>query len=409
MLDDGSPTPVRAAPSDLQAANVQSSHAACGHGPMGGLLQEKCYRNGSQSRGYSAGFTLAELVVSVGVLVLLVFLATQLLKSAATVTTLGHKQMDADSQTRQLLDRMAIDFAQMVKRSDVDYYVKSSATPPPTGVRNLLQPGNDKIAFYSTVPGYYPSTGSQSPLSLVAYRVNPQHKLERMGKGLVWNAVSTADTPVVFMPIPVASPIPIAELPYPSPFPLPAPAWTSVWDFTASPTPEPSVEVVGPQVFRFEYYYLIKGQTDPTTGTTYSPISSDVPWDTRICSCPSPTPIATPTPTGTPIATPTPPSLCCHVAPKGMQDVAAVVVVIAVIDPQSKVLVTNAQLARLNGADGSPPVLVDYAAGMTPGQLLAQWRAALDANTAGLVPQAISGIRVYERYLYLSPPTLITP
>src|SRR5207249_7483997 len=168
----------------------------------------------------TAAFTLTELVVSVGVLVTLVFLATQLINSAATVTTLGHKQMDADSQARQVLDRMAIDFAQMVKRSDVDYYIKSSATPPPTGVRNLLQPGNDKIAFYSTVPGYYPSTGSQCPLSLVAYRVNPQHKLERMGKGLVWNAVSTADTPVVFMPIPVASPIPIAELPYPSPFPL---------------------------------------------------------------------------------------------------------------------------------------------------------------------------------------------
>src|SRR6266496_1155784 len=33
------------------------------------------------------GFTLAELLVTVGVLVLLVFLATQLLKSAATVTT----------------------------------------------------------------------------------------------------------------------------------------------------------------------------------------------------------------------------------------------------------------------------------------------------------------------------------
>ncbi len=47
--------------------------------------------------------------------------------------------------------------------------------------------------------------------------------------------------------------------------------------------------------------------------------------------------------------------------------------------------------------------------GMTPGQLLAQWRAALDANTADLVPQAISGIRVYERYFYLSAPTLLTP
>jgi hypothetical protein len=317
------------------------------------------------------------------------------------------------------MDRMAIDFAQMVKRSDVDYYLKSSAMPPPTGVRNLLQPGNDKIAFYSTVPGYYPSTGSQSPVSLVAYRVNPQHKLERMGKGLVWNAVSTTDTPVVFMPVPLASPIPTPEMPYPMPFPIPLPAWRSAIDFTASPTPEPSVEVVGPQVFRFEYYYLIKGQTDPVNpGTTYNPIFSDTPWDTRICSCPSPAPTPTPTaiPTATPlpVATPTPPSVCCHVAPRGMQDVAAVLVVIAVIDPKSKALLdtvdpTGAKLARLNGADGSPPVLVDYAAGMTPGQLLAQWRAALDANTAGLVPQAISGIRVYERYLYLSPPTLLTP
>src|SRR6266480_281067 len=75
----------------------------------------------------TGGFTLAELLVSVGVLVLLVVLATQLLNSAATITVLGHKQMDADSQARQILDRMAIDFAQMVKRSDVDYFLKSSA------------------------------------------------------------------------------------------------------------------------------------------------------------------------------------------------------------------------------------------------------------------------------------------
>ena len=97
-----------------------------------------------------------------------------------------------------------------------------------------------------------------------------------------------------------------------------------------------------------------------------------------------------------------------------MQDVAAIVVDIAVIDSKSKTLLdtidpTGGKLRRLNGADGSPPVLVDFAAGMTPGQLLAQWRAALDANTVGLPPPAISGIRVYERYLYLSPPNLQTP
>ncbi len=44
----------------------------------------------------SRAFTLAELVVSVGVLALLVFLSAQLLKSAANVATLGQKQMDAD-------------------------------------------------------------------------------------------------------------------------------------------------------------------------------------------------------------------------------------------------------------------------------------------------------------------------
>ncbi len=345
------------------------------------------------------GFTLAELVVTVGVLVLLVLLFAQLLKSAATVTTLGHKQMDADAQARQLLDRMAVDVAQMVKRSDVDYYLKSSAIG--AGQRNKLFSGNDTIAFYSAVPGYYPSSGAQSPVSLVAYRVNPistsarYNKLERMGKGLVWSAVSTTDTPVVFMPIPVASPIPLVELPNPAPNPLPAPAWPAIAD---SGSDWSDVEGIGPQVFRFEYYYLLKGQTDPTTSTTYAPILSDIPWDTRINSC-----CATAGST-----------LCCHVAPRGMQDVAAVVVDIAVIDPKSKLLLdavdpTGAKLRRLNGADGLPPVLVDFVAGITPGQLLAQWRAALDANTVGLPLPAISGIRVYERYLYLSPPTLLTP
>ena len=90
------------------------------------------------------------------------------------------------------------------------------------------------------------------------------------------------------------------------------------------------------------------------------------------------------------------------------------VVTIAVIDPKSKALLdavdpTGAKLKRLNGADGGAPLLVDFAAGMTPGQLLAQWRAAVDANTTGLPLPVLSGIRVYERYMYLSPPTLLTP
>src|ERR1044072_11073 len=97
-----------------------------------------------------AAFTLAELLISVGVLVLLVLLATQLLNSAANITTLGHKQMDADSQARQILDRMAIDFAQMVKRSDVDFFAKGTVSPNSVGG---VMAGNDQIAFFRAAPG----------------------------------------------------------------------------------------------------------------------------------------------------------------------------------------------------------------------------------------------------------------
>jgi type II secretory pathway pseudopilin PulG len=332
-----------------------------------------------QLRRRAMGFTLVELLVSVSVLVLVVFLAAQAIKSAATVTALGQKQMDTDGQARQLLDRMAIDFAQMIKRSDVDYYVKSSATTPQ---RRVPQQGNDQIAFYSAVPGYYPATGLQSPVSLVAYRVNSgstspwYNKMERLGKGLVWNAVSTTDTPVVFMPIPIASPLPNAELPLPTPNPLPTPAWPQAGNMAA----DSAYEMVGPQIFRFEYYYLRKDGSF------------------------SDNPLISP-----------------HITLSGMQDVAAIVVDIAVIDPRSKVVVSDCFLAKLNGAPPPPgcsgsQALIDWGNTSctgcptqtqwqtTPGLLAAQWRSSIDANTVGLPKLAQSGIRVYERFIYLSPP-----
>ena len=98
----------------------------------------------------TGGFTLAELAVSIGVFVVLVLFFTQLLKSPATITTLGHKQMDADSQARQLLDRMAVDFAQLVKRNDLDLFAKGTIAPNSVG---STMTGNDQMAFFSAVPG----------------------------------------------------------------------------------------------------------------------------------------------------------------------------------------------------------------------------------------------------------------
>jgi Tfp pilus assembly protein PilV len=273
----------------------------------------------------TAGFTLAELLVTVGVLVVLMLLFTQLLNSAANITMLGHKRMDGDSQARQLFDRMAVDFAQMIKRSDVTYYLK--------GGTGGSQTGNDQIAFYSATPGYYSTTTSttQSPVSLVAYRVNSNsgnsayNKTERLGKGLLWNA------PLVF------------------------------WQAIAAPTDTDYNtwgELIAPQVFRFEYCYL---RTDGTLSTT-------------------------------------PPSISA---------LSAIVVDIAVIDPKSKVLLTPAQIATLSTL-GNANFLADYSSGMTPGQLRTQWQNTVNAITT-LPRPALSGIRLYERFLYLSPPTLNTP
>jgi hypothetical protein len=312
-------------------------------------------KNGSQShcskagftlkqRGRSRGFTLSELLVTVGVLVLLVLLFTQLLNSAATITTLGHKQMDADSQARQLLDRMAIDFAQMVKRSDVDFFAKGTVAPNSVGG---AMTGNDRIAFYSGVPGYYPSgssSSSQSPVSLVAYRVNSDsnsssyNKMERLGKGLLWNAAMPTPAPVVFMPLTIG---------------VSAASPSGTWPAAVSSTlPDEAYEVIGPQVFRFEYCYLLRSNGNLSI---------------------------------------TPPS--------DVSGIAAIIADIAVIDPRSKVLLSNSQLTSLTGQ------LSDYAANMVPGQLRNNWQNTLNGIT-NLPRPAISGIRLYERFFYLSPPTL---
>jgi hypothetical protein len=78
-----------------------------------------------------------------------------------------------------------------------------------------------------------------------------------------------------------------------------------------------------------------------------------------------------------------------------IKEVAAVAVAIAVIDPKSKALLTDSQIAVL--ADRLP----DFSSGWGPGELLARWQSALDGVT-NMPRSAISGIRLYERYFYIS-------
>jgi type II secretory pathway component PulJ len=299
-------------------------------------------------RRVGRAFTLVEMVVSISVLTLLVLLCTRLLNSASTIATTGNKRMDTDNQARPVLDRMAEDFSQIVKRADVDYFLKSAAGSTTTG-------SNDQIAFYGQVPGYYPSSGSQSPLSLVGYRVNSTTmRLERLGHGLLWNGVSTTDTPVVFLPLTIATTWPAA---------------TNMSQDTNDPVVK-NYEAIGPQVFRFEYYYQLQ------LGDLW-----DQPWDN------------------------TDDNGLGHTTVSGLRDVGAIVVVIATIDPKSRVLVPDNKLSDLTGQ------LVDYTVYKSPGnsgkvgpQLTATWQDAVNnaVKNKAIPAAAAAGIRMYERYFYLN-------
>jgi hypothetical protein len=254
--------------------------------------------------------------------------------------------MDADSEARQVLDRMAIDFAQIVKRTDVDYYVK---------LANQQQQRNDQIAFYSAVSGYYPTSPSpaptytqEGPVSLVSYRINSDstspsyNRMERMGKGLAWNGASSSWTPLVFLPLTVSA------------------NWPSAGSTT---TADSSYEVIGPDVFRFEYYYLL------TNGAL-----ADAPClNANNCTL------------------------------NAWRDVAAIVVDIAVIDPRSKLLLTNQQIGTLNGNSSLNNFLTDWSQDLNrPGKLLLQWQNRLNRITTLPRGQAVAGVRLYERYFYLN-------
>ena len=291
-------------------------------------------------------FTLVEILIAISLLGVLTLLLSRLFNSAASATSMSGKRMESEGQIRPLFDRMATDVAQMAKRADLDFYGKGT---PGSGAMT----GNDRIAFFSMVPGDYPSTGSESPFSVIAYKVNSSEaaansavytRLQRMARGLLMNGDSSSinDGPIAFMPVNIST------------------VWATVSTNAAT---DSKYEVAGPQVFRFEYYYLL---TNGNVSTT--------PWD---------------------------PLLPGHTGPAGMRDVAAIVAAVATLDSRSRVLLTNSQVATISGT------LVDYAPGNGPGWLLTQWQNALNAPTNAAVqamPRSVlSGIRLYERYFYLAP------
>ena len=344
-----------------------------------------------------------ELLVSIVVVVIIVLMGTQLMTSATAITRNAHKHIDTDTQARAVFDRMALDFAQMLKRTDIDYYVKQRGAynghgnGHGNGQGKNGDKGSDQMAFFSAVPGYYPSgytVGQQSPISLVTYRVTESNsndpaygRLVRMAKGLGWNAIdsnpntnqTTTPYPIVFLPQTIA----LVGRPW-----VAAINNNNTCNNSANNSCDPDYEIIGPGVFRLEYFYLLK------TG-----FLSTWPWDWR-------------TDTINRQTISDPPAI-------GLSQVESIGVAIAVINPEARALI---QAASSNAGYGD---ITDLAAAMADfknanglgnagkkiGDMEDKWRTTVVESIAQtgspqgsstlFPPEAAKGIRIYTRYFDL--------
>ena len=353
----------------------------------------------------AAAFTLVELLVAMGVLILLLVMVTQIVTSASQATTQSGKHMDADTQARVLFDRMAVDFANLVNRSDVDsiFYTGSQAT------------GNDKIFFFSQAPAYYDSdvnTIDKSSVALVGYRVTdqngdlgnsaPAYSLERLGQGLTWEGIPSGS---------ITSPGSMVFATGTSAINTLATAWKN--EIGAAPTyttgTSTCYHVMADQVFRMEICFQVKEVTaSGTTGAVYSNYPVAVATGTNT------TTINSGTPSGGKSGdrwydTQNSRAYLCTGAnsatavwrPNGLKDVVSIVVTIAILDNTSR-KITGGNLSNLVTLF-TDPTAADLAAAQLPAQT---WQAALQTalknNSAGIPKAAAGQIRIYQRHFYLN-------
>ncbi|MBN8712286.1 MAG: hypothetical protein BGO12_14425 [Verrucomicrobia bacterium 61-8] len=124
-------------------------------------------------------FSLVELLAAVAVFVILALVLVQITNATNQSTRASTRMLDAASQSRLVFDRLGRDLANLLKRDDIDFHVGTGANA-------------DLLGFFSLVPSA--SVGSNRGLSLIAYRIgtpagNVNHPcLLRAGKALSWDA-----------------------------------------------------------------------------------------------------------------------------------------------------------------------------------------------------------------------------
>jgi hypothetical protein len=197
----------------------------------------------------------------------------------------SRKRLAADEEARRVLDRIGSDLKAMLNRPDVDFYF-------------LKNGGNDELYFFSNAPAFFDGDGNQQTVSLVGYRVK-DHKLERLGYGLSWEGAPPEG--MVFLTKNGSSIVAASTL---------RNAYSSVLDNDAN------YQTIGNGIFRFEAKFLLKPV--PNGNATFS----ESPY---LAGGSSPY-------TNTGI---------------GLSDLNGIQVTIALIDPESRKILSESELSQL--------------------------------------------------------------
>lgn len=292
------------------------------------------------------GFTLIEVLVACSVLVLLVVLVAQMVGSASLVTKESSRRMDADDEARMVFDRMSEDFAQIPKRADMN--------PLFLGTN-----GNDQLYFYSQAPGISTngSSSNSSGIGLIGYQVM-SNGLARLGVAQSWDDLSFSSNALVT-------------------------AYNNqVYGGSTN------FHIIAPSVFRMEFALRMKpGSTNNTNGLGPMAVS-----------------FSSATVNGTNVVFQT------NNAGQGLQDVAAIIVTLGILDQTSQLIVTDANLSNLASVSIMSDAITNSGSGVglingsgNKGIAADTWRTNALTLSTGIPQAARSQIRIYQRTFPISP------
>jgi hypothetical protein len=325
---------------------------------------------------------LVELLVSIAVVTILMAAMISLLNSTTFISGESSKHLDEDNEARAVFDRMAGDFGRIVNRTDVDYIFRKA-------------PGNETCFFYSEAPALQNTSSVsyaaslQSTVALIGYKINSSYQLERLGIDMVLGA--SPPNGMVFLTYPQAASPPQPGTAADAPNSLSTfanPVWQPLVG-TPNDTPPYSTgtdgtssdyHILGPNVFRLEYCFLLKPYVT-STGTVLPAAYSDVPYDTRASPGPN----------------------FASQYGLGLNNVQAIVVVIAILDAKTRKIISTANLGTLAGSLSDSNFSI--ATPVTPSVILMaqNWESEMAVtNFSGVLKVAAQNVRIYQRTFYLS-------